>query len=653
MRFYIIAKTMKLFRICFWAVLTLASCSGHNEYHVSVTGDDNNTGSAKKPFKSISAAARVAEPGDIITVHKGTYRERIDPPRGGVSDKKRIIYRAAEGARVEIKGSEIVRDWEKIEKGAWKVTIPNTFFNNYNPYQDVIYGDWFSDKGRDHYTGEVYINGISMYQMDSLEKIINPVLIETRRDPQGSTLTWYSESNDETTTIYANFNGYDPNLELVEINVREAVFYPSKPGINFITVKGFHMSHAATQWAAPTAEQIGLIGTHWSKGWIIENNTISESKCSGITLGKDRASGHNVVTRFREKSGTDHYNEVILRALESGWSKENIGSHIVRNNTVFNCEQGGIIGSLGAVYSEISNNHIYDIWTKRLFDGAEIAGIKLHAPIDVIIKNNHIDNTHRAIWMDWMAQGTRVTGNLCYNNTQWDLFFEVNFGPYIVDNNIFLSRESEVLNGSSGGAYIHNLFYVRMTAANIDKPDPRIIPYNFAHSTEIAGYSQTTSGDDRFFNNIFIKPPPELYSETIPYDNQRTGYGLNVLDSADLPVFIEGNLYYNGAMRYIEEDNFIKNNLFYPEIVLRKKENHVLLELTVCQYIFSPGTNLITTELLGKTSVTSLPYESPDKNPIIFDTDYFGNKRNKQTPIPGPFENISEGYNAIGVWYQD
>ncbi|MDA3926745.1 MAG: hypothetical protein PF904_18825 [Kiritimatiellae bacterium] len=38
--------------------------------------------------------------------------------------------------------------------------------------------------------------------------------------------------------------------------------------------------------APPTAEQSGLIGNHWSKGWIIEDNTISHSVCSGIALGK-------------------------------------------------------------------------------------------------------------------------------------------------------------------------------------------------------------------------------------------------------------------------------------------------------------------------------------------------------------------------------
>ncbi len=45
------------------------------------------------------------------------------------------------------------------------------------------------------------------------------------------------------------------------------------------------MRHAATPWAGAMSEQVGLIGTHWSKGWIIEDNTISHSMNTGITLG--------------------------------------------------------------------------------------------------------------------------------------------------------------------------------------------------------------------------------------------------------------------------------------------------------------------------------------------------------------------------------
>ncbi|MDX9975874.1 MAG: DUF1565 domain-containing protein, partial [FCB group bacterium] len=73
------------------AALLVTAWASAAEYHVYVQGADGNEGSAAKPYKTISAAAQVAEPGDEITVHEGIYREQINPPRGGESDRKRIV----------------------------------------------------------------------------------------------------------------------------------------------------------------------------------------------------------------------------------------------------------------------------------------------------------------------------------------------------------------------------------------------------------------------------------------------------------------------------------------------------------------------------------------------------------------------------------
>ncbi|TAN02081.1 MAG: DUF1565 domain-containing protein, partial [Chitinophagaceae bacterium] len=67
------------------------------DYYVSPNGNDANNGSKAHPFKTIMAAADMAMPGDTITVHAGVYREQITPPRGGNSDRQRIVYRAAKG----------------------------------------------------------------------------------------------------------------------------------------------------------------------------------------------------------------------------------------------------------------------------------------------------------------------------------------------------------------------------------------------------------------------------------------------------------------------------------------------------------------------------------------------------------------------------
>ncbi|MEI8085335.1 MAG: DUF1565 domain-containing protein, partial [Paludibacter sp.] len=216
--------------------------AGNTEYHVSIKGNDTNDGSVSNPFLTISRAAQAAQPGDIITVHAGTYRERINPPRGGISDSIRIIYRAAPDEKVVIKGSEVISNWVKVQTDVWQVKLPNSFFGRFNPYSDLIRGDWFDDKGRKHHTGAVYLNEEWLTEAASLEEVMKPV---------SANPLWFGQVEEDYTTIWAQFKDVDPNRQLVEINARQTIFYPDQPGRNFITVRGFIMKDAATPWAPP------------------------------------------------------------------------------------------------------------------------------------------------------------------------------------------------------------------------------------------------------------------------------------------------------------------------------------------------------------------------------------------------------------------
>jgi hypothetical protein len=613
------------------------------EYRVSIKGSDSNPGTALMPLKTISEAAKIAFPGDTITVHAGTYREWVNPFRGGDSDSKRILYRAAPGEIVEIKGSEIITGWKKEKTGVWKVIIPNTFFGDYNPYQDSVFGDWFGRMGRIHHTGEVFLNGKSLYEKESLAKVLNSIPDNKKKDPEGSTYTWYCESDANNTTIWANFQKFNPNKELVEISTRRTCFYPDKPGVNYLTISGFHISQAATQWAAPTAEQVGMIATHWNKGWIIENNIISDSKCSGITLGKERGTGHNVWSLDEgnvNRDGNIHYIEVVFRTLRNGWNKENIGSHIVRNNTIFNCEQTGICGSMGAVFSTIENNHIYNIWTKRQFNGAEIGGIKFHAAVDALIRKNRIHDCGRGLWLDWMTQGTRVSGNLFYNNDLEDLFLEVNHGPFIVDNNIMLSAYS-IRNQSQGGAYLHNL----IAGAVYTWPEPnRFTPYFLPHSTDVAGLTTILAGDDRFFNNIFVGKGEEAVSNT------KMKFGTEGYNSAKLLVWMSGNIFYSGAKPCQKETDYIQSAAFSPGIKLSGEDKYVYLNLELTEAYYGQKAALINSDILGIAKIPKARFENSDGTFFVIDKDYFGNKRSSENNVAGPFVGLEKGKLVLKVW---
>ena len=152
-----------------------------------------------------------------------------------------------------------------------------------------------------------------------------------------------------------------------------------------------------------------MIGPHWSKGWIIENNIICESKNVGISWVQKSVPPYKVFCKHM-KGGTQREQEVILRALRSGWHKDRVGSHIIRSNVIHDCEQAAIAGHMGGAFSRIYQNRIYNIHHKMLRHGAEVAGIKLHAALDTQIYENKIYGCYRGIWLDWQAQGTASAG---------------------------------------------------------------------------------------------------------------------------------------------------------------------------------------------------------------------------------------------------
>jgi len=634
-------KQMSRIKILLLVVVFLLGLNGSaREFHVSVNGNNKNEGSALNPFRTINYAAQLAQPGDVITVHAGTYREWINPKNGGTGDTERIVYKAAAGEKVIIKGSEIVTGWKNVEKGVWKVELPESFFGSYNPYRDSINGDWFTNYNRIHHTGEVFLNGKSLYEKETLEKVINPVGMSGIIDSVGSTYTWYCNTTNTTTTIYANFHNLNPNKELIEITTRFTCFYPSVQQINYLTIDGFEICQAATQWAAPTAEQIGMISTNWNKGWIIQNCKIHDSKCNGITLGKEKSTGHNVWTNDQSLDGSLHYIEVVFRTLRHNWNKEHIGSHIVRNNEIYNCEQTGMCGSMGAAFSLIENNHIHNIWTKRQFNGAEIGGIKFHAAIDTRIVKNRIHDTGRGIWLDWMAQGTRVSKNILYRNDMEDLFMEVNHGPTIVDNNLFLSPNS-IVTQSQGGALIHNL----IAGYICDFPDPnRFTPYHIPHSTEVAGLSTIFSGDYRVFNNIF------LGNSTHKAWSNRYHNGMIGFKGVQLPMWVSGNMYFNLAKPGPFDTCYILKPTEKVLFTLTEEGQSVYMDISFPESVQLPAAQLISTATLGTAKMPRQKFEDMNADPIVFDTDYLENKRQLPNPVPGPLLNMLTQKGKIKVW---
>lgn len=664
--------------------------------YVDCAASHPGDGSKNCPFRTISQAAAVAQPGDEVLVAPGVYREEVSPRWAG-NPYQPIVYRSAQPRAAVITGAEVVKSWQPYQGDTWVVTLPNSFFGSYNPYATLVSGDWL-DMGIPCHTGEVFLNDKSLYEQDSLEKVLQPVENDASWDIAFTKHTWYTTQSEdgESTLIYANFQGKNPNEENVEITVRPHCFYPEQEHVNYITLTGFVVTKAATQWAPPTALQDGMIGPHWSKGWVIENCEVSHSKCSGISLGKYLQQGNdNKWLHYKYKDGTQTQRDCALIAQIDGWSKETIGSHTVRGCDIHDCGQTGIVGNLGCVFSVIENNHIHHINNKRNLAGAEIGGIKFHAAIDVIIRNNHFHHCVRGIWLDWQTQGTRVSANLFHDNCMprdyllqqkntmglglgEDIFIEIAHGPCLVDNNIMLSERAIKL-PTQGVAFVHNLIAGSVTAVGkgvkngSQKYDStRYTPIHLPHRTEITGFMSILHGDVRFYNNVFVqqpvreqlqeicKPQPgdpmewddnNLVCGTLTYSGYMTqeqwescfqgycGEGCGVNRDRyymPLPVWMGGNVYFNGAQPADIDTDAVVDTQHHITLELKQENGVYHLDTNLADYL--PTCQMIDSNTLGLAFEPEERFETPEGEDIVFDTDFYGNKRGV-SPVPGPFAN--------------
>lgn len=655
--------------------------------YVNINAPKDGDGSKERPFKHINDAAKTALPGDVVSVAPGVYREYVDPVNAGKEDA-RITYISEEKLGAVITGAEVAKGWTKYQDNVWVYRVNNGVFGSYNPYTTMVGGDWYFAPVVRH-TGAVYLNDRQLYETETLEECMKGEVYPYSWEPEYSVYKWYTEQDGDETVIYANFQGKDPNEENVEINVRRNCFMPSKTGVGYITFSGFNVNKAATTWAPPAAYQDGMIGPHWSKGWIIEDCEVSNSKCSGISLGKyyDPENDH-YFTNKHVKSPTQMERDAVCRGQYHGWLKEKVGSHIVRRCHIHHCEQTGIVGRMGCVFSTIEDNHIHNINNMQQLGGAEISGIKLHAAIDVTMRRNHIHHSTMGIWCDWQAQGTRISQNLLHDNyapsedipmapgamMSQDVFVEVGHGPTLIDNNVMLSKAS-VRIATEGVAVVHNLILGAFTAVGGGTDNvvngvnqPRYTPYHIRHRTEVAGFMTILHGDDRIYNNIFIQNWPvkeaeakedmgfmmadnqvvgtEVFDDYPTYEEWIANFELDkpadMMKLADyhfahLPVWVAGNIYFNDAKPCKnEKDKLVVDPSVKAYVELVEKDGKYFIKTNVYEHMGDFQNGIITSDILGEAFEPEQRFENPDGSAIIFDSDYLGEHRGLHT-IPGPF----------------
>ena len=114
-----------------------------------------------------------------------------------------------------------------------------------------------------------------------------------------------------------------------------------------------------------------------------------------------------------------------------------------------------------------------------------------------------------------------------------------------------------------------------------------------------------------------------------------------------LPVWVDGNAYFNGAKANKNEKSKLVDNDNKVYVNLVEKDGKYSVETNVYDFLGDFKDGIITSDILGCAFEPEQRFENPDGTAITFDSDYLGEHRGVAT-IPGPF--VSKEAASRQVW---
>lgn len=99
------------------SIVSLLEGSGHGEYYVSIRGNDSNSGTMDKPFRTIQKAVWVMESGDTCFIRDGRYSETVTVKDVKGQEDSPIVLRPYGNEKVVLDGSEPIEAKWSVYKG--------------------------------------------------------------------------------------------------------------------------------------------------------------------------------------------------------------------------------------------------------------------------------------------------------------------------------------------------------------------------------------------------------------------------------------------------------------------------------------------------------------------------------------------------------
>lgn len=525
----------------------------------SAKADDNGSGTREQPFRTINKAAQALQPGERVVIASGTYRECVRPARGGTGPTRMISYEAAPGAKVYIKGSDILNQdgWETstlaggggrggarggfragarggagagVRGGfgaggrggttstlhAWRHALTGAMFpDGYNPFSlDSIPGDWgwLDTKKVDmgpyfRRRGLVFADGRPLEPVEQSRELGNTPLRSWIPVPPATSST-------------ATNNGMPTRTRggalMQEIGGTPAYrFWVENPG-NAIHIRV----------PEPKLDKLRIEVTIREQAFVPAVKGLAYIRIKGITF-QHGGNGYPPPQRgLVSTAGGNHWiiegntiewaNGVGLDIGSTAWggiggSAPQAGAYqIVRGNTIRYCGIEGMAG-MGTQNALIEDNLIEWCGWADAERAWEAAGAKFHGARNLLFRRNVVRHIRHAngIWLDSGNANCLITRNVFADilSVSAAIHMEMNRNPNQIDNNVIWDvRNAEPgtpgQRGAAGsGIFIHATDRVTIAQNLIGRCDNAGVYPVLREDRAGAG----TARELKLYNNIFTQ----------------------------------------------------------------------------------------------------------------------------------------------------
>lgn len=320
---------------------------------------DDNPGTSELPFKTINKSAQIVEPGDIVIVKRGIYREHIRLSRSGKPGAP-ITFLADPPHSVIVSGADVIKGWRRVEgaEPIYFVKWLHRFVINVRPDGSLVehHPDDEQHKlwGRAELAvvdGKLCLPALSLEDLRKAWRLHEEAMKASKPSPVlqpplpnlGGPFGGMFCADTKNQVFYIWLaDGSDPNAHTVECATRGAVFglspWENKEGVKFVHVRGFVFRHCAT---FPQRAGVWLLGGNN----LLEDCIIEEMAGGGVAINGTmrkcviRRCGHTGGGAM----GDDFLNEDSIwegncwKPINRGWDAGGFKMALAKNGVFRNC----------------------------------------------------------------------------------------------------------------------------------------------------------------------------------------------------------------------------------------------------------------------------------------------------------------------------